>query len=266
MLRLSLHIALLMLMAALICPLTTRAQRSNVQEIEDIRSAYENLDLEVAEARIEAALDDFSRFSPVELGQIYIISALIHFSRGDEAGTREQLAFALQVNPNLMLTSRDTPPQVITLFEQLQAEKAASAGPEPELRYLVMQDPRPAAVMRSMILPGWGQLYKNEKRKGLMLMSAWGVTSAGTLIAQLQRHRAEDAYLSAETLEELNARYPKFDRWHKARNNLLVAASAIWVYSYVDALLRPPSPASSPVELSLIPTPGNVELNLRVRF
>ncbi len=262
--RTILHIVLILMVAAACCPSLAMAQRSTTQEIQDIWSAYENLDLAVAEARVEAALEDFERFSPIELGQIHSIFALIHFSRGDEAGTLEQLDFALQVNPNLTLTSRDTPPQVIALFEQLKQEQSASSEPEPELRYLVMQDPRPAAVMRSMILPGWGQMYKKETRKGILLMSAWGATTAGTLVAHYQRKQAEDDYLGAQTLAELNDLYPTFDRWHKVRNNMFVAASAIWIYSYVDALLYAPSP--SPVQFHITPYPGNVELNLRVSF
>lgn len=259
------YIVLLTWILLLCVPCTARGQRTTTDVVQDIRSAYENLDLAVATARITVALDNFERFSPAELSEIYKISALVRFSRGDEAGTREHLALALQVNPDLIMEARETPPQLMALFEELRAASADTPAQEKELRYLILQDPRPAAVMRSMLLPGWGQLYKQQQRKGILLMSAWGATSIGTLVAHVQRNKAEDHYLDAGTLEALNDRYPAFDRWHRVRNNLFVAASAIWVYSYIDALLQRPVD-TAPLQVYLIPDPAGTELSLKLRF
>ncbi len=264
MLRRALHIALVLVF----CGISTNclAQQSNEAVVSDIKGAYENLDFSVAEARIQEALASFERFSPNELGEIHTVYALILFARNDQAGTRKQLALALQVNPALQLSPRDTPPQVMEFMEELQALQRTTSVTETELRYLIVEDRRPAAVMRSMILPGWGQLYKNERKKGILLMSAWGATSVSALVAHLQRQQAEDDYLAATTPADIANRYDTFDTWHKARNNLAVAAAGIWVFSYVDALLRNPTPGNAPVRLNYVPTPHQHNVRLTVRF
>lgn len=246
------------------------AQQTNEEVIEDIKSAYENLDFPVAEARIESALASFEKFTPNELSEIYRIAALIRFADNDQDGARRQLALALQVNPELKLSTRENPPAIITLYEALLEERSAQTAPPTEIRYLVVQDPRPAAVVRSMLVPGWGQLYKKQKKKGIILVSAWGVTSAGTLLAHIKRRQAEDDYLASANLAEINDRYPAFDRWHKVRNNLIVAAAGIWLYSYIDALINMPSEASNqgslPIKLSYVPGPSSHQLSLNYTF
>lgn len=245
-------------------------QQSNQEIIGDIKNAYENLDFSVAEARVDAAIDAFDRFTPAELGEIYSISALIFFARDDQAGTRRQLDLALQVNPELKLSAREAPPQVIAILDELIQIRAASLPAETELRYLIVEDPRPAAVMRSMVLPGWGQLYKKQRKKGILLMSAWGLTSVGVLVAHNERKKAEAFYLASIDLQQINNRYPAFDRWHKARNSLFIAAAGVWAYSYVDALLDHPSPLSNnkkhPLQLSFTPIPKNPSLSLNYSF
>ncbi|MEM8484904.1 MAG: hypothetical protein AAF564_05115 [Bacteroidota bacterium] len=243
------------------------AQQSNEAVIRDIKGAYESLDFSVAEARIEAALEGFDRFTPAELGEIYTVYALILFTRNDQAGTRKQLALALQVNPALQLSPQDTPPQVIDILDELITLRNTASPAETELRYLVIEDVRPAAVMRSMILPGWGQLHKNERTKGIALMSAWGVSAAGALLSHTRRQQAEEDYLAALTPADIEDRYSTFNQWHKTRNNLIVAAAGIWVFSYVDALLkRPAAGKQSPVRLTYTPAPNQHNLTLRYSF
>ena len=260
------HILLIVWIVALCSPAMVRAQQTATEVIRDIKSAYENLDLNVAEARIEAALENFDRFSPVQLSEIYTISALVHFSRGDQERTIEQLDLALQIYPGLVLNTRETPPRVLALLDELQTARSSLQEPEEELRYIILHDPRPAAVIRSMLVPGWGQLYKKQQRKGIVLMSAWGTTAVGTLVAHAKRNNAEDFYLDATNLAEVNDRYPAFNRWHKARNNLFLAASAIWVYSYVDALLQNPAPPASGLQFQVMPNPAGTELSLTLSF
>ncbi len=271
------HIVLLLtLMLSLwgsLCPAAIGqplSQQSNQEIIGDIKNAYENLDFSVAEARIEVAINAFDRFTPAELGEIYSISALIFFSRDDQTGTRRQLDLALQVNPELKLSAREVPPQVIMILDELIQIRAASLPAETELRYLIVEDPRPAAVMRSMILPGWGQLYKKQKKKGIVLISAWGLTSIGALVAHSERRRAEDHYLASIDLQQINDRYPTFNKWHKARNNLFFAAAGIWAFSYVDALLNHPDLTHQnkhpPFELSFIPNPQSPGVSMYYSF
>ena len=237
------YFAVLMLIAALFQPVF--AQQNNRQILEDIRNAYEGLDFAVAEARITAALAEYEQFTPTELSEIHVIYALIYFARNELPAVESHLAQALQLNPSLTLDTLETPPQVLDLFSSIKQQENDPVATTPaEIRYLIVQDPRPAAVMRSMLVPGWGQLYKEERKKGWLLVGLWGATAGGTLIAHANRSRTEKRYLASETQAQAASRYRPFDTWHKIRNNLFMAAAGIWVYSYIDALL-PSQPATS---------------------
>ena len=220
------------------------AQYSNREVITEIRQAYVRIDFDTAETRIEEALDRFERFSPEELAEIHFFAALIHYARDDVDKAASEVEVALQLNPALTADPLLTPPglqDIVGITRAALPEPDSSDLSAADLRYLILEDRRPSAAMRSMLVPGWGQLYKGDRRKGQILIATWGITAGGALTAHFLRQDAERRYLDANTQEEVFDRFETFDRWHKARNNLFIAAVAVWLYSYVDALLLPPS-------------------------
>ena len=250
------------------------AQQENEAILENIHNAYERLDFSVAEARIEAALKDYARFAPVELSDIHRIYALIFYARNDLESAREQLNQALQLSPTMALDAIETPPQLLEIFQEVKQAYEAQIDqniPEAEVRYVIIHDPRPAAVMRSMIVPGWGQLYKGEQKKGRLLIGLWSVTAGGAVLAHIGRKRAEERYLDALTPEDIASRYDTFDSWHKIRNNIFIGALGVWVFSYADALFAGQPKTSrkaiiSPPSFSVNPAPHSPRLSLEWRF
>jgi len=117
--------------------------------------------------------------------------------------------------------------------------------------------------MRSLLVPGWGQLYKGQPTKGWLLVGLWGTTASGTVLVHLTRDRAEDDYLGETDPDRIADRFDTFNRWHKVRNNLALAAGLVWAYSYVDALLFHTRPA--PLRRRLVVTPAP-SVHLRLRF
>ena len=250
------------------------AQQENEIILENIHNAYERLDFSVAEARIEAALGDYNRFTPVELSDIHRIYALIFYARNDLDSARSQLNQALQLSPTMTLDAVETPPQLLEIFLEVKQEYDAQItqnAREAQVRYVIVHDPRPAAVMRSMIVPGWGQLYKGEEKKGRLLMGLWSLTAGGAVVAHIGRKRAEDRYLDALTPDEIANRYNTFDSWHKIRNNIFISALGVWAFSYADALLAGQPETSqrvvtSPLNFSVTPAPHSPRFSLEWRF
>jgi len=63
-----------------------------------------------------------------------------------------------------------TSPKIIDFFDGIQQEfkqLGKNARLVPVKEYIFVKDARPAAAWRSLILPGWGQYYKNQHRRGL---------------------------------------------------------------------------------------------------
>lgn len=246
------------------------AQVAPDEVIQDIRSAYERVDFDVAERRIKEALDNYEQFSPSELAQIYVFSALVNYAQNNRTEAETELGLALQLNSEVDVDPILAPPGLVELAERLKklmTESGNVAEEEPELRYLILTDPRPGAALRSMILPGWGQLYKGQKRKGYSLVGAWGLTAGGTLVAHLLRASAENNYLDATTTDEALTLYDDFNRWHQVRNNLFIASAGIWVYSYIDALVfNSPSLENRRVHIHAYPGRSGPNMQVIIRF
>ena len=178
------------------------AQFNGQKIVDDIRAAYERLDFTEANTRIDEALGMYQLFEPGHLSDIHVVYALILFSRNEASAAESQLVKALQLKPALVLNPLDTPPALLEIFQSLKAiqqNPIDTSKTEPaEIRYILVEDLRPGAAVRSMLVPGWGHLYKGEQKKGILLAGAWAVTAGGTLIAQVNRNQARDHYLASE--------------------------------------------------------------------
>ena len=107
-----------------------------------------------------------------------------------------------------------------------------------------------------MILPGWGQLYKGDKTKGKVLLTLWSLGIVGSVTSHLARENAEDKYLSEPIVLKSSRgikHLTRFINW----NNLLIFSAAIWIYSYIDAVLtaRPLKKVVSPYQESFLSFP-----------
>jgi len=263
-----------LLLSISIAPVVVQAQTSNERIIEDIRSAYDGLDYAIAETRINEALRDYERFLPQELSEIHVLYALVLFTQSKQPEAEDQLGLAVQLNPSLELDPLDTPPRLYEAFEEIKeryTDNPAQISSPQDVRYLLVYDPRANAALRSMVVPGWGQLYKGEKRKGIVLASLWGITASGSIIAHISRNQAQDHYRASETQAQTQSRFRSFSTWHKVRNNLMLAAAGIWVYSYIDAIvvggpIEPGQLRDSDFKVSMIPVNGQAHFSVHWRF
>ncbi len=217
------------------------AQPSAGPRLEAIWQAYQQLDYARAADSARVALERYDRYSRQELAEIHAVLGLIAFSQNQPQQARDQFTTALSLHPSLHLDSLLVSPKILDFFDEVRGELTLAAGPDDgspaAVRYVIVEDRRSGAALRSMVLPGWGQLHKGERTKGRLLLGLWGAATAGTLAAHLLREQTRKDYAAAANPDEALDRYGPFNRWHRARNALLLAAAGVWLYSYVDALV-----------------------------
>ena len=234
--------------------------------IEAMRDAYERLEYGTAERRAREALAGFDAFSADQLVEVHTTLALILFARNEPLEARTQFEAALSLDPRLTLDPLFVSPKTLEFFDEVKAGLAqddGAAAREPVVRYVRVRDPRPAATVRSLAVPGWGQLYKGEQAKGWALVGLWGATAAGAVTAHVLRSQAQDDYLAATDPSEIAERYDTFNTWHRARNALALGATAVWAYAVFDALAFGGPEARA---LAVGPSVGVGEVGLRVRL
>ncbi|NIR50890.1 tetratricopeptide repeat protein [candidate division KSB1 bacterium] len=226
----------------LLIPYLAFGQTSEEQLLQEIRKAYQELNYAEAEIKATTALDQYQRFTPVHLTEIHKILGIIYYSQNKPEQARVHFQNALSLTPTLTLDPLYVSPKILDFFKKVKARHAEDGRDTDEVRtnvrYVLVEDPRPAAAIRSMLLPGWGQLYKGETTKGRVLIALWGVGVIGSVTAHFKREQAQDSYLSETDPQRIESRFNTFDSFHKLRNNLLLFSAGVWLYSYLDAILK----------------------------
>lgn len=234
--------AFLVLFFILIKSTSVFSQGTEDKLLEEIRDAYNQLNYTEAVIKAKMALQNYERFNSAQLTEIHKILALIFFSQNESEKARIHFENALSLTPELILDSLFVSPKILDFFNRVKEEREQKlekeSNPKSEIRYVLVQDPRASAALRSMILPGWGQLFKGEKTKGKVLLSLWSLGIVGSVVSHLARERAEDKYLSETNPAKIESRYNTFNTYHKLRNNLILFSAVIWIYSYFDAVLK----------------------------
>lgn len=125
------------------------------------------------------------------------------------------------------------------------------------------------AGWRSLIIPGWGQMYKKQYIKGVSFLGAElvGITSS----MYFQNRRNYNLKKSLETpILDLQIEYT--NRAHKqqlCRNISIGSCVALWVLNVLDATLfegRPRYVESSDFDVNFSTTDNNVSFNLTYKF
>jgi TM2 domain-containing membrane protein YozV len=91
------------------------------------------------------------------------------------------------------------------------------------------------AMLRSAVVPGWGQFYTGHPFKGL-----WMAGAAGTFVFLTLRADAEVADLAARRPDVTDpvlraALEADIEQWRVERRRWLVWSATLWIYSVVDA-------------------------------
>ncbi len=229
------------LMLSLFCSATALAQADSQQIIEEIIQDYDSLRYADGEEKARIALKNHGRFSPKQLVTLHTHLGFIEFALGKIDSAKIQFGAALSLAPELTLDPVYTSPKIIALFEEIKRSRSStidkSASTPGEIRYIMLEDKRSGAALRSLVAPGWGQLYKGQKTKGYLLLTVAGASLGGVITLHIAQSQAHDAYRAAKMPTEIESKYNTYNGLLKARNTLLLASASLWLYSYIDAAL-----------------------------
>jgi hypothetical protein len=231
--------------------------------VAEVEAAYERLDYETAEALAREALTHYEAFSPGQLVRLHTLLGLILYARGEALEAAVEFRAALTLDPTLTLDPLLVSPATIAFFEQTKEaflrEQAEGAEPDGVVRYVPVYDPRPAALVRSLALPGWGQRYKGETVKGWVVTGVWAAGLAGAAATELGYRQAREAYLEETDPALVPERGDTMDAWYKARNNVLLGVGVVWALAVLEAGVTGGTEAA----VAVGPTPGGAALRIR---
>lgn len=94
-----------------------------------------------------------------------------------------------------------------------------------------------SSLWRSTITPGWGQMYKKQTAKGITILCTEICAIAGIIVTQNLSTNYRNKAKNSSEIELLRSYQNKSHTWENARNGCIVAASAIYVYNLIDAIV-----------------------------
>ncbi len=239
----------------LCCCLTVGAWAQHPQaKYEQMVQAFQQLDYKLAEKIGREIVANYSAYTPIELLETHKILGVIAFIDGYAQEARIQFEQALSIDRSTQLDSVIVSPKIIQAFNDIKSKyvfgpKPIAGEPSPSYRYLLIQDPRPAAAWRSLLLPGWGQFYKNDLPKGYVVATAAATAALTTGIFHWLQKQAHTKYLQATEPVQIEDKYHRYNQLYQARNSAAILTGGIWLYSFLDALLCQPRPSYRPVSV-----------------
>lgn len=94
-------------------------------------------------------------------------------------------------------------------------------------------------LWRSMIIPGWGQIYKGSTLKGCSILGATALCAVGITVAENQRADYVKKIKHTHDSSLIKSYRTKRDHWATGRNVCIGACAALYVYNLIDALVAP---------------------------
>ncbi|MBN2667606.1 MAG: hypothetical protein JXR60_00125 [Bacteroidales bacterium] len=93
-----------------------------------------------------------------------------------------------------------------------------------------------SAVWRSALVPGWGQFYKKNKKKGIVILSSELVLVSGFFVADNLRASYNQKALDTKNITLRRSYIKNADTFKLVRNSVGIASVAVYVYNIVDVL------------------------------
>jgi hypothetical protein len=141
-------------------------------------------------------------------------------------------------------------------YEKINVEYYFKGTESGTLRLGLIPKTRFKAGIRSLVFPGWGQMYSERKKFGLFVSLLQAGTGIFALIAHQDYNKAYDQYqnawddykanekysdLRSEKRDILEAKYNKAEDAFNKRQTWLYISTGLWLYNFLDSIFFFPS-------------------------
>jgi hypothetical protein len=102
-----------------------------------------------------------------------------------------------------------------------------------------------SAGMRSLVVPGWGQFYDENKGRGWFFMLSWLGAGITLGFAQVEYMDRQDELNAVTTPEQYVIAEKRFEDAQQFRNIMLGVEAGIYVVSFFEAIASVPEPVGA---------------------
>jgi hypothetical protein len=219
-----------------LCAVEVRAQTPADSLLHVAQTAYDNGDFEAAEFAARRGLDAVENLDELARLPFYKMLGFTFVARDQDSTAYKWFLKVVRANPDYEPDPVQTSPKILAVFHKAKKDY---------LQYWIFYQPqadvRLAASWRSLVLPGWGQYYKQQQMKGAALASAQLLSLVALIAMQSEVNRRHNDYLSKKTYGDPNIEtaYGEYRRAYHTRNAVGYVTLGIYVINYLDALYTP---------------------------
>jgi hypothetical protein len=229
----------------LFCTFAAAQHHSNV--VEGVATPFKSFQYSEVITIADSVLAQDSLLTATELIEIYRMKALSHFSLGEEIYAKNCFNEILKTDPRFKLDPVQNSPKIISFFNQIKLDYLQNQitiknstpieqnnEPLKTTFTLYPQKNIKSAMVKSVLLPGWGHLYLDKKKSGIPLLLGSIVTLPSMIYFIYDANQKERDYLNETDSDEIQTKYDTYNQAYKIRNGLIAGYALIWLYSQWD--------------------------------
>lgn len=215
----------------------------------NIKNQYQTFEYQNVVNLSNELLKKTDSLSNEELIELYLMKGVSHYALAEEPQTRISFVNILKIKKEAELDSDKVSPKILLLFKEVKEEFFQSIKPINEKELInrnseilgfemvnKLKNDTKYSFAKSIILPGWGQLSREEKTKGWILLALSSASLSAMFYYIFDTNNKEKLYLSENNTNEIKIKYDSYNTSFKIRNILISSYVFIWLYSQIDFL------------------------------
>ncbi len=217
-------------------------------QVADIRAQYELFEYQKVISLADSVLNHGDTLYSSDIVDIWLLKAQSHYALDQVAEARKCFVELLKIQSDFSPNAEAISPKIISLFNEVKADfekqktvivKRPVQIIEPVHREEIKYKPEHAAlyhfaILKSVVLPGWGHLTLEENTKGWVITSAAAVNLTSLVYYVFSTNAKEKRYLNENIPAEIKSKYNEYNSSYKIRNSLIVSFVALWLYAQYD--------------------------------
>jgi len=214
------------------------AVNDTIEVVRQVVDLYFSGNIDAAENLALKALDNPDDLSKQDRFNLYKILAFCAVANDDVEGGIRRFKSALSLSPNIAVDPITWSPKVRRVLEQARLEHEKQTRQERSYRQGVEAKNCRNASLKSLYLPGAGQISKGHIWEGWIIGSLFWGAAATFVYSQITLPTVRDQY------DDARNRYDAVNYWKEYRNVYRISlisgtiAASVYSYTFFDALWR----------------------------
>ncbi len=233
-----------------------------------IQNAYEFGEYEMVISLSDSLVQKETVTDDIKL-ETELMRAVSFFALGRKDESKNSFIEILRIDKNFSPDPNVISPKIIAFFTPIKEDyikisnytsdgRINTDSPAVKIRYI--KSDLGNVLPRSIILPGWGHLYKGYKTEGYILSSLSILLASASIVYYIQTENYYEEYQFQSDKELIAKNYDRYNTSYKIRNTLITSFAALWLYSQLDILIL------SPERFNAMPVDDGITLGLKLSF